>query len=100
MKRGGCGKRCTAGRIVRGGGDGGIPSGAREAGLRVSLAVWLMEVSRNVCLGGPGLVCTQWTFGQPSIGGMTGMSEMSGMSGMSGMGCMSGVGGNWTPPAN
>lgn len=59
MKRGGCGKRCTAGRIVRGGGDGGIPSGVRPGGLRISLAVWLIEVSRNVCLGGPGLVCTQ-----------------------------------------
>lgn len=33
MKRGGCGKRCTAGRIVRGGSDGGIPSGARGVGL-------------------------------------------------------------------
>jgi len=51
-------------------------------------------MSGGLALGGPGWVCTQWSFGHPSISGMSGMSGMGGMSGMSGMG------GNWTPPSN
>lgn len=42
--------------------------------------------------GQPGWVCSQWTFGVPRIGVMSGMNGMSGMTGMAGMG-MSGMSG-------
>lgn len=48
-KRGDRGRRCTAGRIERGGGNGGDPVRSPQGRLEVSLAVWLIPVSRNVC---------------------------------------------------